>query len=158
MTFNLPWRLRCQCDANDQERRPHPLQRVRYAIGPLIGPLQHGLDDSNSDQLSQTPAEVHISVRSSVSIGWPYLRDAIRSEISAKRNRAHLRSVGDSKRLEDSPRNACACISTFADFRRLNGHPPHRISAISSSQTCCAVKNIAVKPVMQIRHAMTVYL
>ena len=64
------------------------MQRVGNTVGPLIVTTQHGLDDSNADELTQTPTEVDIS-----------------GEMPTQGHGADLRRVGDGKGLENTPRD-----------------------------------------------------
>jgi hypothetical protein len=61
-------------------------QTVWQSIGPLVGTLKHGLDNTDSDELSPTPAEV-----------------AICCEIATKRHGADFGSVRDGDRHENTP-------------------------------------------------------
>jgi hypothetical protein len=74
------------------------LQRLdkTYAIGPLVSSTKHTSDNSNANQLAQSPAEVDIS-----------------SKIPSQCHWAHLTCVSNGKSLEYTP------WDTAEDFRDL---------------------------------------
>lgn len=99
-----PGRLRGHRNANEQRNRPHPLKPVWNPIRPLVIPIEHRLDHSNSDELSKTPAKVDIS-----------------GEVSAERNRTDLGRISDGESLEDTPWNTTENLGSQQRFNVLRG-------------------------------------
>ena len=55
-----PGRFGCKGNADEERDRPHPLQGVGDAVGPLISAAEHGFDHADADYLAEAPAEVDV--------------------------------------------------------------------------------------------------
>lgn len=86
-----PRRLRSEVNADDERYWPHPLQGVRNSVSPFaLAARQHGSNDTNTNQLTHSPACVDV-----------------RGEVAAQRDWADFRGVADGQGLEDTPRDTC---------------------------------------------------
>ena len=81
-----------------------PLKRIRNPVTPLIISRKHRSNNSNSNDLSQTPAEIDIC-----------------RQVSTKSNRAHLGSVSNRKCLENSPWDTTENLGNQEMYNRLSG-------------------------------------
>lgn len=77
-----------EVDGDEERERPHPLKTVGDAVCPLVVALQHGEDDSDTDFLAKTPAEVDVG-----------------GEVASQGDGTDFGGVGDGEGLEDAPRN-----------------------------------------------------
>ena len=82
-----PRRFWRQQNTYEERNRPHPLERIRDSIRPLICAAQHGFDNANTNHLTETPAKVHIS-----------------RKVTSQCYRTDFRGIGNGERLENSPR------------------------------------------------------
>ena len=103
-----------ECDTGDQERQPHPLQSPGKTISPFALIAELGLDNSDSDDLTDTPAEVARGVpKTSGSAGagerrvQSNLYSHVGGQVSSKGDRAYFRGVGDGQGLPNTPGNSC---------------------------------------------------
>lgn len=83
-----PWGFWCERNSDEEGQWPHPLQSIWNPVRPLVIPIDHTLDHTDTDQLSQSPAEIDVG-----------------REVSTQRHRTHLRSIGDGQCLKHSPGN-----------------------------------------------------
>lgn len=84
-----PRRLRGKVNANEQRHWPHPLQSIRDAVSPLVGSIQHIVDNNNTEELPQTPAEIDIC-----------------GKVTTESDRADLGGVSNGDGLEHPPGNS----------------------------------------------------
>lgn len=95
-----PGRLGTAVDTDEERQWPHPLQSIWNAVSPLIGAIQHGVNHTDTDNLTQAPAEVDVG-----------------GEITAEGDRADLGGVGDGDGLENTPRDS---TQNFGDDESLD--------------------------------------
>lgn len=88
LTDEPPGRLGSEEDDDYERNRPHPLQSVGNAERPLIVTGKHRLDHTNTDELTETPADVDVG-----------------SQVTTQGNGDDFRGVGDGECLEDTPWN-----------------------------------------------------
>jgi len=108
-------------------------ETVRDSVSPLIGPSKHALDDTNSEQLAPSPAEVEVS-----------------GNITPQSNWAYFSSIRDGDYLSVII-SACQQCDLLA-WKTPQGTPA-RISAASSASTFGAVKKMVVTAANQTKEA-----
>jgi hypothetical protein len=95
-----PGRFGSEGDHDSERQGPDPLKSVGNSVGPLIVTIQHGVDNSNTNLLTDSPAEVDVG-----------------GEVTTEGNGADLGCIGDGDGLEDTPRNTA---KDLADKQRLD--------------------------------------
>jgi hypothetical protein len=84
--YKPPRRLGSKPKADKERQRPHPLEAIGDSVIPLIISVNHGMNDSDTDLLTESPAKVDIC-----------------REISSKGNRTNFRGICDADGLENAP-------------------------------------------------------
>lgn len=83
-----PGRFGSKEDHDTERKGPDPLESVGNSVSPLVLAVQHGVDDSDTNLLADSPAEVDIG-----------------GEVTTEGDGADLGGVGDGDGLEDTPRD-----------------------------------------------------
>jgi hypothetical protein len=117
-----PWRLGGKADADEERDRPNPLKGVRETEGPLVRAVEQRPDNTDTDELAETP--VCVRQMNQDKVEWTETRKEIAIQdhcqyhsnsptkvdvarkVATESNRTDLGRIGDGQRLEDAPRDA----------------------------------------------------
>lgn len=86
-TDEPPRRFGSEKNTDNERDRPHPLESVRDSVRPLVVPFQHRHDNTDSNFLTDTPAEIDVCC-----------------EVATHGDGADFRGICNGECLEDTPR------------------------------------------------------